>query len=152
MSGQIYSQTYDLTNTGDYDAIYQLASDNYLTMGGFHELSEIFMTKTGEILQALPSDVLAKYGEQVTEAVEEGKGDDVGKGTGYFLPRGPTNRVPIQFQARQPVGAGGANTNFKKSIKKQRTRKLTRGKKRDTGKKHTRKRGIKRRRHTKRNF
>jgi len=152
MSGQIYSQTYDLTNTGDYDAIYQLASDNYLTMGGFHELSEIFMTKTGEILQSLSPGVLAKYGEQVTEAVEEGKGDDVGKGVGYFLPRGPTNRVPIQVQARQPVGAGGANTNLKKSIKKHRTRKLTRGKKRDTGKKHTRKRGIKRRHHTKRKF
>jgi len=152
MSGQIYSQTYDLTNTGDYEAIYQLASDNYLTMGGFHELSEIFMTKTGEILQSLSPGVLAKYGEQVTEAVEEGKGDDVGKGVGYFLPRGPTNRVPIQVQARQPVGAGGANTNLKKSIKKHRTRKLTRGKKRDTGKKHTRKRGIKRRHHTKRKF
>ena len=152
LSGQIYSQTYDLTNAGDYDAIYKLASDNYLTMGGFHELSEIFMTKTGEILQSFSPGVLAKYGKQVTEAVEESKGDDVGKGTGYFLPRGPTKRVPIQVQARQPVGAGGANTNFKKSIKKQRTRKLTRGKKRDTGKKHTRKRGIKRRHHTKRKF
>ena len=155
LSGQIYSQTYDLTNTGDYEAIYQLASDNYLTMGGFHELSEIFMTKTGEILQALPSDVLAKYGEQVTEAVEESKREekaDVGKGIGYFLPRGPTNRVPSQVQARPPTGAGGANTNLKKSIKKHRTRKLTRGKKRDNGKKHTRKRGIKRRHHTKRKF
>ena len=152
MSGQIYSQTYDLTNTGDYDAIYQLASDNYLTMGGFHELSEIFMTKTGEILQSLSPGVLAKYGEQVTEAVEESKGDDVGKGVGYFLPRGPTNRVPSLVQARQPAGAGGATTNLKKSIKKQRTRKLTRGKKRDNGKKHTRKRDIKRRHHTKRKF
>jgi hypothetical protein len=152
LSGQIYSQTYDLTNTGDYEAIYQLASDNYLTMGGFHELSEIFMTKTGEILQALPSEVLAKYGEQVTEAVEESKGDDVGKGVGYFLPRGPTNRAPSQVQARQPTGAGGATTNLKKSIKKHRTRKLTRGKKRYNGKKHTRKRGIKRRHHTKRKF
>ena len=150
LSGQIYSQTYDLTNTGDYEAIYQLASDNYLTMGGFHELSEIFMTKTGEILQALPSEVLAKYGEQVTEAVEEKA--DVGKGIGYFLPRGPTNRVPSQVQARQPTGAGGATTNLKKSIKKHRTRKLTRGKKRYNGKKHTRKRGIKRRHHTKRKF
>jgi hypothetical protein len=152
LSGQIYSQTYDLTNTGDYEAIYQLASDNYLTMSGFHELSEIFMTKTGEILQALPSEVLAKYGEQVTEAVEESKGDDVGKGVGYFLPRGPANRVPSQVRVRQPTGAGGATTNLKKSIKKQRTRKLTRGKKRDNGKKHTRKRGIKRRHHTKRKF
>jgi hypothetical protein len=155
LSGQIYSQTYDLTNTGDYEAIYQLASDNYLTMGGFHELSEIFMTKTGEILKSLPSDVLAKYGEQVTEAVEESKREekaDVGKGIGYFLPRGPTNRVPSQVQARPPTGAGGANTNLKKSIKKHRTRKLTRGKKRDNGKKHTRKRGIKRRHHTKRKF
>lgn len=155
LSGQIYSQTYDLTNTGDYDAIYKLASDNYLTMSGFHELSEIFITKTGEILQELPSEVLAKYGEQVTEAVEESKKAekaDVGKGIGYFLPRGPTNRMPIQVQARQPTGAGGAITNFKKSIKKQRTRKLTRGKKRDNKKKHTRKRGIKRRHHTKRKF
>ena len=155
LSGQIYSQTYDLTNTGDYEAIYQLASDNYLTMGGFHELSEIFMTKTGEILQSLSPGVLAKYGEQVTEAVEESKKEekaDLGKGVGYFLPRGPTNRVPSQVQARQPAGAGGATTNLKKSIKKQRTRKLTRGKKRDNGKKHTRKRGIKRRHHTKRKF
>ena len=152
MSGQIYSQTYDLTNAGDYEAIYQLASDNYLTMGGFHGLSEIFMTKTGEILQALPSEVLAKYGEQVTEAVEESKKEekaDVGKGIGYFLPRGPANRV---ITGRMPLVAGGATTNLKKSIKKHRTRKLTRGKKRDTGKKHTRKRGIKRRHHTKRHL
>lgn len=153
LSGQIYSQTYDLTNSGDYEAIYKLASDNYLTMSGFDELSEIFMTKTGKILQALPSEVLAKYGEQMTDAIEESKIDDkadVGKGIGYFLPRGPTNRVPIQVQSRQPVGAGGANANLKKSIKKQRTHKLTRGKKQSSGKKHTRKRGIKRRHYTKR--
>lgn len=152
LSGQIYSQTYDLTNTGDYDAIYKLTSDNYLTMGGFHGLSEIFMTKTGEILQALPSEVLAKYGEQVAEAVEESKREekaDVGKGIGYFLPRGPANRV---ITGRMPLVAGGATTNLKKSIKKHRTRKLTRGKKRDNGKKHTRKRGIKRRHHTKRHL
>ena len=152
LSGQIYSQTYDLTNTGDYEAIYKLASDNYLTMSGFHELSEIFMTKTGEILKALPSEVLAKYGEQMAEVVEESKiedKEDVGKGIGYFLPRGPTNRV---LTGRMPLVAGGATTNLKKSIKKQRTHKLTRGKKRGSGKKYTRKRGIKRRHYTKRKF
>jgi hypothetical protein len=162
MSGQIYSQTYDLTNTGDYDAIYQLASDNYLTMGGFHELSEIFMTKTGEILQSLSPGVLAKYGEQVldiqTSSKDVVKGSEamseVGKdvGMGLNLGRGTPTKTRFMTPLTPSKVRGGATTNLKKSIKKHRTRKLTRGKKRDTGKKRTRKRGIKRRHHTKRNF
>jgi hypothetical protein len=149
LSSKIYSQTYELTNVGNYEAIYKLASDNYLTMGGFHELSEIFMSKTGEILKVLPPGVFSKYNEPVSDLQNSSK--DVGMGLN--LMRGtPTKTRLMTPPSPLREGRGGKTTNFKKSIKKQRTRKLTRGKKRGHGKKRTRKRGIKRRHHTKRKF
>jgi hypothetical protein len=157
LSSQIYSQTYKLTNAGDYESIYKLTSDNYLTMGGFHELSEIFIAKTGHILKVLPPGLLTKYDEPVSQnsikgVVEEGEAvKDVGMGLN--LGRGTPTKMLVNRILMSPLreGRGGA-TNLKKSIKKQRTRKLTRGKRRSRGKKFTRKCGIKRRRHTKRKF
>ena len=149
MSSQIYSQIYELTNAGNYEAIYKLASDNYLTMGGFHELSEIFVAKTGKILEELPPGVLSKYDEPVLDIQNSSK--DVGMGLN--LGRGtPTKTRLMTPPSPLREGGGGRTTNFKKSIKKQRTCKLTRGKKRRHGKKRTRKHGIKRRHHTKRKF
>jgi hypothetical protein len=118
-------------------------------MGGFHELSEIFMSKTGEILKVLPPGVFSKYNEPVSDLQNSSK--DVGMGLN--LMRGtPTKTRLMTPPSPLREGRGGKTTNFKKSIKKQRTRKLTRGKKRGHGKKRTRKRGIKRRHHTKRKF
>jgi hypothetical protein len=147
VSGQIYLQTYELTNAGNYEAIYKLASDNYLTMGGFHELSEIFMAKISKILEELLPGVLSKYDEPVLDIQNSSK--DVGMGLN--LGRGtPTKTRLMTPPSPLREGRGGRTTNFKKSIKKQRTRKLTRGKKRRHGKKRTRKHGIKRRHHTRR--
>lgn len=158
LSSQIYSQTYELTNEGNYEAIYKLASDNYLTMGGFHELSEIFMAKTGKILEELPPGVLSKYDKPVSQNsskdfVEESEAmSEVGKdvGMGLNIMRGTPTKMRFMTPPSPLREGRGGTANFKKSIKKQRTRKLTRGKKRGHGKKRTRKRGIKRRHHTKR--
>jgi hypothetical protein len=155
LSSEIYSQTYELTNAGNYEAIYKLASDNYLTMGGFHELSEIFVAKTGKILEELPPGVLSKYDETVLQnsskgVVEEGEsGKDVGMGLN--LGRGTPTKMRF-ITPLTPSKVRGGSSNLKKSIKKRRTRKLTRRKKRGYGKKQSRKRGIKMRRHTKRKF
>jgi hypothetical protein len=158
LSSQIYSQTYELTNAGNYEAIYKLASDNYLTMSGFHDLSEIFVAKTSKILKALPPAVLAKYGERVPDIYNSSRNviaeSEVGKGVGMGLNLGRGTPTKMRVMSpMSPLREGGASaTNFKKSIKKQRTRKLTRGKRRSRGKKFTRKRSIKRRHHTKRKF